>query len=265
MISVGINGVCGRMGRTILAVALDDPKLKVAAGLEGARHPDIGKDLGTLVGRAKCGIAVGNEIDVPLDVLLDFSSPAATMERLKTCARKKIAMVIGTTGLSAAQIKAVRAAARKTPIVFAPNMAVGVNVMFALVRNAAGLLGGGYDAEIVEAHHRFKKDAPSGTAKNLVEMIKKGRGDAGAKIVFGREGMTGERGAGEIGVHSIRAGDIVGEHTTIFSTLGETLEITHRAHGREGFARGAILAAKFAAGKKTGLYTMADVLGLKNP
>ena len=262
MISVAINGVCGRMGRMILRLAFDDPEVMVAVGLEHASHPDIGKDLGRIAGGDAYGIAASDKIEQTVDVLIDFSSPEGTMNHLDACAGQKIAIVTGTTGLTEGQMERIRETAGKIGIVQAPNMAVGVNVLFSLVRGAAGLLGEKFDAEIVETHHRFKADAPSGTAKQLVRMIADGRNIETPKVVYGREGRPGQRPPGEIGVHAVRAGDIVGEHRVIFSTLGESLEIIHHAHNREGFARGAIRAAKFIAGKKPGLYSMSDVLGL---
>lgn len=262
MISIAINGMCGRMGRLILQTGFNDPEIMVAVGIDNPDNPDFGKDLGTLAGQEAYGIAVGTTIEQPVDVLIDFSSPEGTMACLDVCVKESTAMVTGTTGFTDAQIEKIRGAAHKIPLVLAPNMATGVNVMFSLVRRAAELLDAEFDAEIIETHHRFKKDAPSGTAKKLVEMIALGRKTDSPDVTFGRKDDTGERRPGEIGVHSVRAGDIVGEHRVVFSTLGESIEICHRAHSRRGFARGAIRAAKFIAGKKPGLYTMFDVLGL---
>ena len=262
MIKIAVNGVCGRMGRMILGLAFQDEEIEVAAGLEHPGHGDLGVDLGTLAGGGETGVKVTQSIKENIDVLIDFTTPDATMNALWTCPESNTALVIGTTGHSREQHAAIEDAAKMIPIVLAPNMSVGVNVMFELTRRAAELLDDRYDVEIVEAHHRFKKDAPSGTAKRLVEIVAEGRGAKKPAVVCGREGMGGGRKPGEIGVHAVRAGDIVGDHTVTFTTLGERLEITHRAHSREGFARGALLAAKFIAGKPPGLYTMHDVLGI---
>ena len=276
MIRAAVNGVCGRMGRIILALALDDEDIEVVAGLERPDHPDLGADIEMPAGRpASRGLLlprpvssdtvpeVSQSLTEDVDVLIDFTTPDATMNVLRTCAESNTAMVIGTTGHSREQRAAIEEAAKKIPIVLAPNMSAGVNVMFELTRRAAELLDERYDVEVVEAHHRFKKDAPSGTARRLVEMIARGRGIENPGVTYGREGMVGERGGGEIGVHSVRAGDIVGDHTVMFATLGERIEITHRAHSREGFARGAILAAKYVVGKPARLYTMRDVLAIR--
>ncbi len=262
MIKIAVNGVCGRMGRLVLSLAADDPEMEVVAGLEHKGHVDIGQDLGSLIGRKDWGIPVSTAASEAADVLIDFSLPPGTIAQTERCLEHETAMVIGTTGFSPEQVETIKAAAKDIAIVFSPNMSIGVNVLFALVRKAASLLDAGYDAEIVELHHRFKADSPSGTAKKLVDMILEGRQTKSPQIVFGRHGRTGERKSGEIGVHAVRAGDIVGEHRTIFSTIGETIEISHRAHSREGFALGAIEAARFAAGGKPGLYSMADVLGI---
>ncbi len=278
MIRAAVNGVCGRMGRTILALALDDEDIEVVAGLERPDHPDLGADIEMPAGRRALpapprGVfslsrpvssdTVSQSLMENVDVLIDFTTPDATANVLRTCAESNTAMVIGTTGHSREQRAAIEEAAKKIPVVLAPNMSVGVNVMFELTRRAAELLDERYDVEVVEAHHRFKKDAPSGTAKRLVEMVAEGRGLENPGVTYGREGMVGERGGGEIGVHSVRAGDIVGDHTVMFATLGERIEITHRAHSREGFARGAILAAKYVVGKPARLYTMRDVLAIR--
>jgi len=263
MIRVAINGACGRMGSEIILLALEDKELRVAAALEYHAHPQIGADIGAALGRGTLGLAVSHTLAAEADVLIDFTDPAASMEALWICQDRKMAMVIGTTGHTTEQKASIEDVAETIPIVLAPNMSVGVTVLFELVRRAAQLLDERYDVEIIEAHHRFKKDAPSGTAKGLVEAIVDGRKSEGAKVVYGRAGAVGERGQGEIGVHAVRAGDIVGDHTVMFARTGERVELTHRAHSRQGFARGAIRAAKFVFGKRPGLYTMRDVLGIE--
>ena len=262
MINIAINGVSGRMGRMILSLVQDAADIAVVAGVEHAGHPELGADLGSLIGKKDLGTAVTETINVPVDVVIDFSLPQGTMATLARCCADKTSLVIGTTGFDAKQIAEIGRAAGEIAVVFSPNMSVGVNVLFALVRRAAGVLGADYDAEIVETHHRFKADAPSGTAANLVKMIAEGRGEATPDVVYGRHGNPCKRKPGEIGVHAVRSGDTVGDHRVFFSALGETVEIAHRANTREGFARGALLAARFVVGKKPGLYTMHDVLGL---
>ena len=263
MIRVAINGACGRMGGIVLSLALEDKEIAVVAALERRGHPQLGADIGALAGRAALGVPVTHALTAETDVFIDFSEPEGTMAALDTCQEKNIAMVIGATGHSTEQRAAIEDAADKIPVVLAPNMSVGVNVMYELVRHAARLLDDHYDVEIIEAHHRLKKDAPSGTAKSLLESVIEGREIENPKVIYGREGMTGERERGAIGMHSVRAGDIVGDHTVLFATNGERIELTHRAHSRQCFARGAIQAVKFIFGKPPGLYTMSDVLGIK--
>jgi len=198
------------------------------------------------------------------DVVIDFTAPEATLSNLEICKENKKAIVIGTTGFNTEQKNKIAKASNLIPIVFSPNMSVGVNLLFNLVKRTAEVFGDEYDIEITEAHHKFKKDAPSGTALKIAEIIANTLGrDLEKNAVYGRKGIVGERRRGEIGIHSIRAGDIVGDHTILFSTPGERIEITHRAHTRETFARGAVKAAKFVTSKKNGLFDMADVLGIK--
>ena len=195
--------------------------------------------------------------------MIDFSLPAGTMRRLDTCVEREIPMVIGTTGLDDHQTGKVRAASKIIPIVFAPNMSIGVNLLFSIVGSVARALGEDYDVEIVETHHRFKKDAPSGTALKLAEAIAEATGrDLKKDARYGRRGAVGERASSEIGIHAVRGGDVVGEHTVTFATLGERVELTHKAGSRETFARGALRAAKFLLTQKPALYSMLDVLGL---
>lgn len=260
---IGINGCCGRMGLRIAQLALEDPALKIAAALDSAKHPQQGKDIGDLAGGGPLGVTVRSEIATQqrVDAMIDFSLPEGTMAVLPTCVARKIPLVVATTGHTPAQREQIEAAAHETAILMAPNMSLAVNVLFKLVGEAAQLLKErGFDAEILERHHRFKKDSPSGTALRFAQLIQEGMGQT--TLRHGREGLVGERPASEIGVHAIRVGDNVGEHTIIFSTLGETLELTHRAHARDCYARGALQASKFLANKPAGRYTMNDVLGL---
>jgi 4-hydroxy-tetrahydrodipicolinate reductase len=199
--------------------------------------------------------------DTPLDAMIDFSTPAGTMAILPACVDRRIPLILATTGHPPEDRAAISKAALETPVLYVPNTSLAVNVLMILVRRAAELFRGrDFDVEILERHHRFKKDAPSGTALHLAKIIQEELGEM--ELRHGREGLRGERSAGEIGIHAIRVGDNVGEHTVIFSTLGETLELSHRAHARDCYARGAIQAAKYIAGKPPGRYTMEDVLGL---
>jgi 4-hydroxy-tetrahydrodipicolinate reductase len=262
-IKLGINGACGRMGKRIVQLAGDDPELRVAAAIDFAGHPEHGQDAGVISGAAKLGLNVMAEVPLSthLDVMIDFSTPEGTMSILKTCVDRKIPLVVATTGLSDAQIRDVEGAAHHTAILMAPNMSLVVNVLFKLVHQAAlALKDKGFDVEIIERHHRFKKDSPSGTALHFAKIIQQAMGDM--PIRHGREGLVGERPAKEIGMHAVRSGDNVGEHTILFSTLGETMELVHKGHTRDAYVRGALQAAKFLADKPAGRYSMNDVLGL---
>jgi 4-hydroxy-tetrahydrodipicolinate reductase len=263
--TVGITGACGRMGVILVKLVAEDPSLKLGAALEAPGHPNLGVDAGTAcgVGRA-LGVPLSAALAADVDVVIDFSLPAGTMAVLDACVKRGIPMVVGTTGLDADQKARLDAAARKIPIVFAPNYSVGINLLLRIVGDVAKTLGEDYDCEIVEMHHRFKKDAPSGTALKLAEAIARATGrDLQKDGVFGRSGVVGERKKGEIGVLSLRGGDVVGDHTITFATMGERVELTHKASSRETFARGALRAAKFVvAGRKPGLYSMLDVMGL---
>ncbi|MDI1337672.1 MAG: 4-hydroxy-tetrahydrodipicolinate reductase [Lacunisphaera sp.] len=237
-----LNGAKGRMGQTIAGLA-GEVGVIIRAGL------DVGDDLAAHI--ARC------------DVIIDFSSHQATARVLEVATKHRKAVVIGTTGHSAADKKRLLALAAKVPCVWAGNFSVGVNLLFALTQRAASVLGADYDAEVVEMHHRFKKDAPSGTAARLLEIILEERKlDAGA-LRHGRSGITGERKSTEVGVHALRGGDVVGDHTVLFATLGERLELTHKASDRAIFARGALRAANWVVKQKPGVYDMQDVLGLK--
>ena len=260
---IGINGACGRMGQLLVAMARDDAELSVAAAIDAAGHPHMGRDAGDLAGIGPIGLRVAAElpIDQRLDAMIDFSLPEGTMAALKTCVARRIPLVIATTGHSPEQRQAIESAAHETAILLAPNMSLVVNVLFKLTQVASQLLKGrGYDVEIIERHHRFKKDSPSGTALHFAKIVQEVQGQT--TFCHGREGLVGERPQGEIGIHSVRAGDNVGEHTIIFSTLGETMELVHKGHNRDAYARGALQAAKYLAGRPPGRYSMADVLGL---
>lgn len=263
---LAIAGATGRMGRTLVEAVLGDAELELAAALERPGHPALGRELGEFVG-ASCGIVLSANVEAALaasDALIDFTRPDATLAHLEACVRLGKSIVIGTTGFSQAQNARIAEAARRVALVMAPNMAVGVNVSFKLAEMAARILGEGYDVEIVEAHHRHKVDAPSGTALKLGEVVAAARGRKLADCaVYGRHGDTGERDPRAIGFHSIRGGDIVGEHTVIFAGTGERVEVTVRSSSRMTYALGALRAAKFLRGREAGSYDMFDVLGLK--
>lgn len=262
-ILVALNGACGRMGQRLVALASEDPELQLVAAIDGAGHPGQGRDAGELAGVGRLGVLVtpALPVDVRPDVLIDFSVPDGSMAVLKVCEDRKIPIVVATTGHSDDQRRAIEAAARQTAVLFSPSMSLVVNLLFKLVKDTAvALKGKGFDVEIVERHHRFKKDSPSGTAMHFARIVQQAMDVP--DLVHGREGLVGERPPTEIGVHAVRAGDNVGEHTIIFSALGETLELVHKGYSRDSYARGALLAAKFLANRPARRYTMADVLGL---
>jgi len=260
---LAIHGACGRMGQRLVALAHADPKLKLVSAIDSPQHPLLGRDAGELAGLGNIGLPITGEIPLSVlpDVVIDFSAPVGTMAILKTCIDRKIPLVVATTGFEAEQKQEIESAAHHTAILFSPNMSLVVNVLFQLAKlTGEALAGKGFDVEIVERHHRHKKDSPSGTAAFFAKIV---QGAMGQKhIRHGREGLVGERPLDEIGVHAVRAGDNVGEHTIIFSTMGETLELVHKGYSRDSYAQGALAGAKFLAGKPAGAYTMADVLGL---
>ena len=261
--TIGINGICGRMGLRIFQLAREDNELAIAAGIDAAEHPWQGRDIGEVAGSGKVGIVVRAALpaETRVDVLIDFSTPHGTMALLPQCLARRIPLVVATTGHTAGQRQEIEAAAHQLALLVAPNMSLAVNVLMKLVSEAAAAFRDrNFDVEILERHHRFKKDAPSGTALHFARIIQQAMGQT--QLRHGREGLVGERPAGEIGIHAIRVGDNVGEHTILFSTLGETLELTHRAHTRDCYALGALQAAKFLAGRPPRRYTMNDVLGL---
>jgi 4-hydroxy-tetrahydrodipicolinate reductase len=251
------------MGQRIVQLAHEDKDLAIGAALESATHPSHGHDIGEVAGIGKLGVPVHARLSLEqrIDVVIDFSQPAGTMAVLPGCVERRLPLVVATTGHSAAEKAQIEAAAHQTAILMAPNMSLAVNVLMKLVRQAAIVLKDkGFDVEILERHHRYKKDSPSGTALQFARIIQEAMGQT--QLRHGREGLVGERPPNEIGVHAIRVGDNVGEHTIIFSTLGETMELTHRAHARDCYVRGALQAAKYLANRPAGRYTMDDVLGL---
>jgi 4-hydroxy-tetrahydrodipicolinate reductase len=262
-IRVAINGSAGRMGRRLVALVAETPELELVAALESSGNRQLGADAGELAGLGRLGLKVTEKLPpAGTDVLIDFSLPAGTLARLAECAAAGVAMVIGTTGLDRAAEETIAAAAKKIAIVKAPNMSVGVNVLLKTAAQVAKALGPDYDIEIIEAHHRFKQDAPSGTALALARAIAAATGrDLAADACYGRQGTCPRR-PGEIGIHAVRAGDIVGEHRVYLAALGERIELGHVATTRDTFARGALRAALWLAGRPAGLYSMQDVLGL---
>jgi len=261
MINIAVNGVCGRMGLRIATLVAEDKDLKLVAALEMKGHQHIGKDLSSIISRGHNDVIISEELDGSADVLIDFTSPDSTMDRLQACADKDIAIVTGTTGLDSEQMKQIKKASQTIPCLFSPNMSVGVNLLFNLVESVSKILGDEADIEIIESHHRYKKDAPSGTALKLAETICSATNrEMDDVVIYGREGFTGERSQDQICIHSIRSGDIVGEHTITFCNAGERLELVHKAQTRDSFALGSIRAAKFLAGKPPGFYNMKDAL-----
>ena len=263
---VAIAGAAGRMGRTLIEGVLKSGDLALGAALEAPGHPLVGKDAGEALG-TPCGVALTADVTAAVaaaECLIDFTLPKGTLAHLDACVAARRGAVIGTTGFTAEDKARIAAAARAIPIAMAPNFAIGVNVTFKLAEVAARILGDGYDVEIVEAHHRHKVDAPSGTALRLGEAVAGALGrDLKAVAVHGREGITGERGRTDIAFHAIRGGDIVGEHTVIFAGEGERVEVTVRSGNRMTYAQGALRAARWLTGRPAGLYDMFDVLGLK--
>ncbi len=267
MLRIAIAGAAGRMGRTLLeAVAQRSTEMRVSVATVLSDDPALGTDIGTLIGAKPAGVVTQATLAQSckdFDVLIDFTAPDASLENLALCQRHGKGMVIGTTGFSDQQKTVIAEAARNIPVVFSANMSVGVNVCLKLLAIAASILGDDVDIEIIEAHHRHKKDAPSGTALKMGEVI------AGALnrnlsdvAVYGREGITADRDRKTIGFATVRAGDIVGEHTVIFAADGERVEISHKASSRMNFARGAVRAAVWLQDKRAGLYSMSDVLSL---
>ena len=267
MMNAIVVGAAGRMGRMIVRAINDAANVTCRGAVEIPGHPTVGSDAGEVAGLGKLGVQIGDDLAEVIhrgDVVIDFTSAASSVENMKVAADHEKPMVVGSTGFSPEQRQQMRELARQVPCVLSPNMSVGVNVMFRVVQEIARVLGDDYDVEIVEAHHRLKKDAPSGTALRLGELLAHALDRKWEEVgTYTRKGAIGERTKEEIGMQVIRAGDIVGDHTVIFGGIGERLEVTHRAHTRDNFARGALRAAAWVGEQNPGLYDMADVLGLK--
>jgi 4-hydroxy-tetrahydrodipicolinate reductase len=265
-LNVAIAGASGRMGRTLIEAVLRDADFKLAAALEIAGNAHLGKDAGELVG-ASCGVKIADDVERALkgcDALIDFTRPHGTLAHVALCRKLGVKPVIGTTGFDDTGKRAISDAARDVAIAMAPNFSVGVNVTFKLLETAAKSLAKGYDVEVIEAHHRLKVDAPSGTALRMGEVVAGALGrDLKQCAIYGREGVTGERKDDTIAFSTIRGGDLVGDHTVMFIGMGERLEITHRSSSRMNYATGALRAAQWVMGKKSGLYDMFDVLGFR--
>lgn len=259
-----VVGAGGRMGRRIVALALESGHFDLVGSVDATDHPDQGKDIGVLTGVGALDVRLCDDFPEQADVVIDFSLPQATTKTIEFCRNAGVSLVLGTTGIDGAQMYKLQDLAKQTPVVYATNMSVGMNMLFAQVGKIAHMLGPDYDIEIVEQHHRFKKDAPSGTALSLAESISEATGrNYPQDLTHGRHGKEALRQAGTIGMHAVRAGDITGVHEIIYSTLGETVTITHTAHTRDTFVRGAIRAAQWLQGKAPGLYSMRDVLNIK--
>jgi len=258
-----VVGAAGRMGKRIVSIAIDGGQFDIIAAIERPDHPDIGKDIGLVSAAGPVNVRLTSTSPAGADVVIDFSQPAGAEKTIDYCLQNNAAAVLGTTGLTPKQQEKINAAAEQIAVIYGTNMSVGMNVLFALVGQVASMLGDEYDVEIIEQHHRFKKDAPSGSALTLAENICKATDRAFPDcLTYGRQGKDALRQKGNIGIHAIRAGDITGIHSVIFATLGEKLTLNHTAHSRDTFARGALRAAKWLTGKPAGLYSMADVLSL---
>ncbi len=259
-----VIGAAGKMGRNIINAVSKNQELELSGAVELAGSQFIGNDSGELAGIGKNGIQIKDNLEEVIqnsEVSIDFTSPESTLSNIKINLKYNKPAVIGTTGFSDKQMDKIREAGKQIPILISPNMSIGVNLLFKLTEITTKTLSNNYDIEIVEAHHRFKKDAPSGTAKKLGEIIK-GNSDI-TKTIYGRDGMIGERKSDELAILSVRAGDIVGDHTVIFGGIGERIELTHRAHSRMTFAQGAVKATLFIVKQKPGIYSMQDVLNLR--
>ena len=267
MLNIAVTGAAGRMGRALIAACDLNEHTRLSAAIERPGNTLVGSDAGDLAGLGPLNVKVADSLDAvasDFDTLIDFTTPEATLQNLETCVRHKKNIIIGTTGFDEAGKQRISAAASTVGIVFAPNMSVGVNLCFRLLDLAARVMGDDADVEIIEAHHRHKVDAPSGTALRMGEVVAAALGrDLKEVAVYGREGQTGPRDARTIGFETIRAGDVVGEHSVWFATEGERVEITHKASSRMTFAKGAVRAASWLAARGTGLYDMQDVLGLR--
>ena len=262
-LKVGVNGAGGRMGQRIVALTMKDPDLSLAAALEWSGSLVLGRDAGEVAGAGHAGVPITTVLDRHVDVIIDFSTPDGLKSVLPVCESRRIPLVVATTGISTELRDAVLSAAQSTPIVMSPSMSVAVNLVMKLVSEAARVLknnADGVDVEIIERHHRFKEDAPSGTALQFGRIVAEQMGQD--RHVHGRDGRVGQRPLNEIGYHAVRTGDNVGEHTIVFGMMGETIDLTVRGHTRDSYAYGALAAAKYVVSQGAGLYSMADVLGL---
>jgi len=258
---IAISGAAGRMGKRLIALCIADQELALAAAIDSGQHPSVGQDAGSIAGETACGIPISGELSADVDALIDFSVPAGAERATTLCLEKKIPLVMATTGMNAAQEQMIRDAAQQIPVVWAPSMSMAVNLTMKLAAMAGKTLKtADADVEIIERHHRFKEDSPSGTALRFGQIIAEEM--ELTQHTHGREGRPGARPRNEIGYHAIRTGDNPGEHTMIFGMLGETIELTVRASNRDCYAAGALAAAKFVAKQQPGLYDMFDVLGL---
>lgn len=262
-----VSGAAGRMGTRIISLAKESEDFRLVGALERKNHEKIGLDVGEVIGLGNLGVALSAELDgisEKADVLIDFSNPRNSVELSAAAADIGLAMVIGTTGFSREESKTIVSRTEKIPCVMAPNMSVGINLLLKVLSDIASVLGDDYDVEVIEAHHRHKKDAPSGTAMRMAGVLAGALGrNLDETAVYERKGIIGERTGKEIGMQTIRAGDIVGEHTVLFGGIGERIEITHKASNRDTFAGGALKAARWIINRQPGCYDMQDVLGLK--
>ncbi len=267
MINVIVAGAAGRMGCRLVALIKESTTLTLAGAIEEKGHRAVGNDAGETAGCGRVGIPITDDFAALLgrgEVVVDFSAPEATLQHVRMAAQHRRAMVIGTTGFTAPQLEELKSLACQFPCVLSPNMSVGINLIYKVISEMAKTLGDDYDIEVIEAHHRLKKDAPSGTALKIAEVLAKAVSrDLGQVGVYARKGLIGERKKGEIGIQTIRAGDIVGDHTILFGGMGERIEVTHRASSRDTFVGGALRAARWVVRQPPGLYDMMDVLNLR--
>ncbi len=264
MIRVVVSGAGGRMGKLLLQAVIEEDGMELVAAVERKDHPLLNRDVGELIGSAKCGVLMRTDLEEVIssgDILVEFSTPQATLSHLPVAVEKNTRIVIGTTGLNNEEKERIKESSSRIPILLSPNMSIGVNLLFRIAGEVARILGDEYDVEIIETHHRMKRDAPSGTALRLAEVIAQARGHSLKEVaVYGREGTAGERKRGTIGIHAVRGGTVSGEHNVIFAGASERVELTHRAESRQVFVRGAIEAIRFIAGASPGLYDMQDVI-----
>ena len=267
MIHAVVTGAAGKMGSRIIRLVHESREFELHAAVERKAHPSLGQDAGEVAGCGRVGITITDDLVKGIEkgsVVIDFTEPAGTMAHLEQALRQKRPMVIGTTGFADDQRALIKKITKDFPCVLSPNMSVGVNLLFKVISDVAKVTGEDYDVEIVEVHHRHKKDAPSGTAMEMAQILAEAlHQNLDTVGVYSRHGLIGPRKKGEIGIQSLRAGDVVGDHTVIFAGPGERIEITHRAHSRDNFARGALVAAKWVVSQPPGIYDMQDVLGLR--